>query len=175
MEIKNQKIVDFLADLASKKPAPGGGSASAMAGAMAAGLVIMVCELTKKKEFKKIRRQVRIKLTKLTKLIQEDAEAYLQVIRFKGSQGTVKKAAEVPLETARQSLEVLKMANYVSEYGNQNARSDAFCAIELAAAAIYGALENVRANLPFIKNKKLAQYFRSEIEKILKSDKLKQN
>lgn len=182
-DFKNQRLVDFLSDLASKKPAPGGGSASALAGAMAAALVVMVCELTIGKEkykereadFKKIREEAREKLTELTKLIEEDAKAYNQVVKTKFSQTAIKKAAEVPLETAQNSLEVFKMASYASEYGNQNARSDSFCAIELATAAVYGALENVRINLPYIKNEKLAHYFRSQIEKILKSDKLKQN
>lgn len=175
--IKEQKISDFLTDLASKKPAPGGGSASAMAGAIAAALVVMVCEITigRKKyhlveeSFKKLQKEAQDKLTELTQLIEEDTEAYLQVVKTKGSQAAVKKAAEVPLQTARASLSVLKMASYASEYGNQNCRSDAFCAIELAASAIYGALENVRANLPFIKDKNLTEKMRDAIEEVLQN------
>ena len=165
----------FLKDLASKKPAPGGGSASALAGAMAAALVNKVAILTigkdkyeeVEKEMKKLSDEV-IKLQgELTKLVGEDSQAYMRVIKTKSSQQAIKSAAEVPLETAQKSLAVLKMAVYTSEYGNQNLRSDPFCAIELATAAVYGALENVRANLSFIKDERYLGKLRDEIEHIL--------
>jgi len=165
----------FLKDLSSKKPAPGGGSASALAGAMAVALVNKVCVLTigrakyknVEKEFKQLNQQATKLQKELFKLVDEDKKAYLEVVKTKGSQKAIKKAAEVPLETAQKSLEVLKMACYASENGNQNLRSDAFCAIELATAAVYGALENVRANLPFIKDDKFANELRKKIDKTL--------
>lgn len=166
----------FLTDLASKKPAPGGGSASALAGAMAAGLVNKVCLLTigkdKYKGFEEQFNELKRESTKLQKdllvLVDEDKKAYLEVVKTKGSQKATKKAAEVPLETAKKSLAVLKMAVFASEYGNQNLRSDAFCAVELATAAIYGALENVRANLPYLKDEEYLVKLKDEIEGILK-------
>jgi len=165
----------FLADLASKKPAPGGGSASALAGAMAAGLVNKVCLLTiGKDKYKKVEKQfneLKQESTKLQKdllaLVEEDKKAYLEVVKTKGSQKATKKAAEVPLATAKKSLMVLKMAGYVAEHGNQNLRSDAFCALELATAAVYGALENVRANLPYLKDEADLNQLKEEIDKIL--------
>lgn len=165
----------FLKDLSSKKPAPGGGSASALAGAMATALVNKVCVLTigkekykeVEKEFKQLSHQAVNLQRELTKLADKDAQAYMEVVKTKGGQSAVKKAAEVPLETAQKSLAVLKMAIYVSEYGNQNLRPDAFCAIELATAAVYGALENVRANLPFIKDEKYLEELKERMEEIL--------
>lgn len=179
MRIRERKIGKFLVDLASKKPAPGGGSASALSGAMAAALVVMVGELTvgKKKyqdveeSFQKIISQAKNLQEKLTRLIDEDAQAFLNVIKTKNSPTAIKKAAKVPLKTAQNSLAVLKMAVYASDYGNQNCRSDAFCAIELATAAIYGGLENVQANLPFIKDKKFEKEIMNSIEVLLKSTK----
>lgn len=165
----------FLKDLSSKKPAPGGGSASAVAGAMAAALVNKVCVLTigkekykqVEKEFKQLSKQT-IKLqSELSQLADKDAKAFMEVIKTKGSQATIKKAAEVPLETAQKSLAIFKMAVYVSENGNQSLRSDAFCAIELATAAIYGALENVRVNLPFIKDERFVDELKDKMEEIL--------
>lgn len=165
----------FLKDLASKKPAPGGGSASALAGAMAAALVNKVSILTigrekykdVEKEFKQLSKQA-IKLqSELSKLADKDAKAFMEVIKTKDSQRAIKKAAEIPLETAQKSLAILKMAIYASEHGNQNLRPDAFCAIELATAAIYGALENVRANLPHIKDEKYLGELKDEIEQVL--------
>ncbi len=165
----------FLNDLSSKKPAPGGGSASALAGAMAASLASKVCIFTLgkdkykdvEKQFKELNKQATKLQMELFKLADEDKKAYLKVVKTKGSQEAVQKAAEVPLETAQKSLEVLKMACFVSEHGNQNLRSDAFCAIELATAAVYGALENVRANIPHIENEKYLGELKDKVEKVL--------
>jgi len=185
---QNQKIGAFLTDLASEKPIPGGGSAAALAGALAAALVAKVTTLTigkvgyqpVEKGMKKLNQQA-VKLQKdLLRLADEDAAAYQALVAAKRRktnlrqskreekiQAASQRAAEIPLKTARKSLQVLKMAVYVSEFGNQNLRSDAFSAIELATAAIYGALENVRVNLPEIKEKQVQDDFRDEIEKIL--------
>ncbi|HUV43105.1 MAG TPA: cyclodeaminase/cyclohydrolase family protein [Patescibacteria group bacterium] len=165
----------FLNEVASKKSAPGGGSASALAGALAAALVNKVCLLTigkgKYREVEEQFKQLNKEIVKLQKdlfiLVDKDMRAYQAVVKTKGGQAATKKAAEVPLETAQKSLEVLKRAIYASEYGNQNLRSDAFCAIELATAAVYGALENVRANLPFIKDEKYLVELKNKIDEIL--------
>jgi len=165
----------FLKDLASRKPAPGGGSASALAGAIAAALVNKVAILTigkkKYKEVEKEFKQLNDRATKLQrellKLVDEDTKAFMAVIKTKGGQKAIQKAAQAPLETAQKSLEVLKMAVYASEHGNQNLRSDAFCAIELATAAIYGALENVRVNLPHFEDERLVKDLRDKIEAVL--------
>ncbi len=172
---KDQTIKEFLDSLSSKTPTPGGGSASALAGAMASALVVMVAEFTLGKEkYKDQEEKIRgisdkskVLQMELFGLVDADSEAYEEVVRTKGSQPAVKKAAEVPLTTAQKSLEVLKMAEYVSEFGNQNLRSDAFVAMELAQAAVYGALENVRINLPFIKDEKEAEKLKCEVEKVL--------
>jgi len=172
--IKDQKIKDFLNDLASKKPVPGGGAVSALAGAIAAALVAMVANLTIGKEkyqeveydFKKILAKAEELKEQLTRLADEDCFAYQAVVKTK-SQEAMKTAAEVPLLTAQKALEVLKLASFAAHKGNQNAVSDARCAIELATAAIYGAMENVRINLPYIEDKKFVRQLKSGIKKIL--------
>ena len=105
-------------------------------------------------------------------LADEDALAYKQVIKTKGEQKAVMQAAEVPLQTARKSLSILKMAYYLAKHGNQNLVSDAHVAVELAQAAIFGALENVRVNLPTIKNEKERQRLKNEIDAVV--DKVKE-
>lgn len=175
MKLFDQKIKQFLEELASKKPAPGGGSASALAGAMAAALVHKVALLTigrekykmVEEEFKRLKKQTSKLEGELIRLADEDTKAFMEVIRTKSSQGAIKTAAEIPLETAEKSLDVLKLAVYASECGNQNLRSDAFCAIELATAAVYGALENVRVNLPFIKDERFVEKLQDEMEAVL--------
>ena len=175
MKLAEKKIRVFLDELAGKKAAPGGGSAAALAGAMAASLVVMVAEFTIGKEkykdineeMEKVRNEGMNLKDELLELVDEDTRAYLEVMKTKGGQAATLKAAEVPLSTAQKSLSVLKMAVWASEIGNQNLRSDAFCAIELATAAIYGALENVRVNLPYLKNQKVVNSLKDEIEEIL--------
>lgn len=172
--IKDQKISQFLDDLSSKKPVPGGGSTSAVVGAMGASLVAMVANLTLGKEkyreveedFEQILPRATQLKDQLLQLADEDALAYQAVVKTK-SQEAIKTAAEVPLKVAQQSLEVLRLAVLAAGKGNQNALSDARCAIELSTAAVYGAIENVRINLPFIEDKKFVKNLREEVKKIM--------
>lgn len=188
MEIKNQNIEEFLNDLSSQKPTPGGGAGSALAGAMAAGLIGKVARLTKDNpEVSKIAKKADNFQKQLLELSEKDCQAYDEVVkayrlpkdfghlnhRREAIQEALKQAAEVPMETAKRSLEVLRLASFVASEGNQNAVSDARCAIELATAAIYGALENVRINLSLITDKKLVEDLRDEIDEILAEEKLK--
>lgn len=177
MKIADQEVNQLLVDFAAKKAVPGGGSASALAGAMAAALVEKVAVFTVGKEkYQSVGKEFERIMVKAKKLRQElldlaeaDAEAYQAVVRTENSQKAIEKAAEVPLETARKSLTVLKIANVAVGEGNQNLRSDALCAVELATAAIYGALENVRINLSSIKNEKAKGALQDQIEMILDS------
>ena len=198
MRIKDQKIRQFLDEISSIAPTPGGGAAAALAGAMGAGLVTKVARLTIGKEkykeveeeFQGICKKAAGLMGDLLKLADEDVEAYQAVVtahkeakdfndlnhqseKNEKTQKALKKAAEVPMETVRKSVEVLYLASFVTAKGNQNAVSDARCAIELAIAAIYGALENVRINLTLIKDKKFVESLRNEIDKILSEEKLK--
>ena len=197
MKINDQNISDFLSDLASKKPAPGGGSASALAGAMAAALVTMVARLTLGKDkyqdvedkVAKIEKEADCLVSKLLELADQDEKAYQGVVdayrqvkdyhdtnhdsRSVDSDNTgesviqlaYQEAAAVPMQTARESLKVFKMAGFLVDHGNRNARSDAMVAMELAQAAIYGALENVRINLGYLREKETVDKLKDQIEK----------
>jgi formiminotetrahydrofolate cyclodeaminase len=98
MKLADQKIKQFLEELASKRPAPGGGSASALAGAMAATLVNKVASLTIGKEkykkveeeFKRLNREALKLQEELIKLVDADTEAFMAVMRTKGSQQAIK-------------------------------------------------------------------------------------
>lgn len=170
--LKNQPLAEFLDNLAAKAPVPGGGSAAALAGALAASLVVMVVKLTVGKE--KYRKQEDEMLgigkrserlrRELLDLVDQDAKAYESVVKTKGSPSAVKKAAEVPLRTAEKSLLVLEIAALVTKIGNQNCRSDAVTAGELARAAVAGGLENVRINLPFLKDENLRRKLSAQVK-----------
>lgn len=153
-KIKNQTVEEFLNDLSSKSAAPGGGSVSALAGAMAAALVSMVCRLTigKKKyirvekEMEKILKESERLRSRLLVLAEEDKQAFLNVLKTKYSTDSLKRAAAVPAETAKLSGRVLNLAKRAVVIGNKNAISDAYIAIDLAKLAQRGALLNVKAN-----------------------------
>lgn len=170
MKLVDLKVAEFLEELARGSPSPGGGSASALAGALAAALVAMVADLTLGKEryknveddLKEIARKAACLKTRMMCLVDEDSQAFdtlLAALRLpRGSteakakreleiQRATKRAAEVPLELARRSIEILNLAEVVVQKGNVNAISDAGVAALLGEAAFRGGVYNVRINL----------------------------
>lgn len=158
----------FNEELSSDQPSPGGGTASAAAGAMAASLLIMVCKITaRSKKHEKDRPRLEIlekELEKLrdelTGLAEQDAAAYDGVVsavrRLKEAgtpearsahQTALKHAADVPMKTAAACLEVLRRALPVSRLGVKSASSDTRVAFLLAHAGFEGAAANVMINL----------------------------
>ncbi len=183
MQIKDQKIKDFLNDLSSKKPTPGGGAASALAGATGAALVSKVAILSQKREkageFKKIEKKANQLEKELLRMADEDCQAFERVMkayrikREEKIQEALKEAALLPLRTAEKSVEVVKLASYCTKEGNQKAVSDVRVGIELATSAVYGALENVRINLEEIKDEKFCGEIKDEMEELLGCEDLK--
>jgi formiminotetrahydrofolate cyclodeaminase len=192
IKLIKQNIAMFLDELASNSPAPGGGSVAALAGALAAALSSMVCNLTSQKQgYEAVQDEIHEILKKseqlredLTELIDRDTEAFNEVIAAlkmpkdteeqKAQRKTVlqtafKHAAEVPLETARKSLQVLDVAYIVAQKGNTNSVSDAAVSALMAKSAAHAAILNVRINLGSIKDDQFVQKVRTEIDTILKS------
>lgn len=159
-KIGKQKLEHFLSDLSSKKPTPGGGAAAGFSGAMAAGLVEMVVELTvTKKGYKKVWKRAKSlgkkaeRLQKeLLRLSDEDIRAYDAVVASLKTKNktrvkqALKRAADVPNRIARASGKVSSLAKEAAKIGNKNAYSDARTAVYLASAARLSALENVKIN-----------------------------
>lgn len=164
-------VAGFIGELASDRPAPGGGSASALAGAMAAALVKMVVELTTGRpgaadaedELREVGLAAAGFQSELLQLIDIDATAYDSVIaarrlpretdrerdlRRVQIDAAVREATRSPLTIADRADQVLKLAERVAPIGNRNAISDVGVAGVLAATAIRGAALNVRINLP---------------------------
>lgn len=159
-KIGTQRIDKFLAELSSKKPTPGGGAVAALSGAMAAGLIRMVADLTVgKKGYEKVwkkAKEIGIRAKKLEKelltLGDKDIATYNSVIlAFKSKNKTrirkaLQKASEIPSRVAQKSGGVSKLALEVAKIGNKNALSDAKTAVYLAKAARRSAFENVKIN-----------------------------
>jgi formiminotetrahydrofolate cyclodeaminase len=168
-------VDELVARLASDAPVPGGGSASALAGSLAAALVHMVVELTAGRSeaagdeaaLVEIRVAAASLRSELTRLVDADAVAYASVMaarrlprdsdlereaRRVQLEAAIREATRAPLATARHASDVLELAERMAPIGNRNAVSDIGVAALLAAAAIRGAILNVRINLPFVTN-----------------------
>lgn len=158
-KIKNQKISDFESCLSSKSPTPGGGAVAALSASLAAGLCEMVINLTKEDTGIKIKR-VEILRERLLELADEDVKAFNAVMASyreknkKEIEKAFKGATIIPLETARLSEEIKKFAYILTKRGNKNTYSDAKTAYYLSDAARKSAIENVKINLKYIKDKK---------------------
>lgn len=176
-------LKNFLDEVASKKPVPGGGSVSALAGALAASLLSMVANLTlANKKYAKVHSQISKTLketekirTRLYELIEEDSLAYQAVVEaYKtGKKGLIqrslKQAATKPLEIAETATLLLPHLKVLQTKGNKNAISDCGVALHMLKTAVLGAILNVEINLKYINDKK----FVSRIKKILSSKKFR--
>lgn len=179
MGLKSRKaLASFCRELASDTPSPGGGTASAAAGAMGASLLAMVCGITAKSKkhakdapaLRRLERRLRKLGDDLVVLAARDAEAYDKVViafrkrRQKESpetEGGVEKslvnAAEVPMRTAKACIEVLELSKTVVRLGSKSASSDIGVAVLLASAGFNGAAMNVQINLEGLKEQKRAR------------------
>jgi glutamate formiminotransferase/formiminotetrahydrofolate cyclodeaminase len=180
---------NYLAAVADGTPTPGGGSASALAGALGAALVSMVCRLTLGRakfaaaEYdERLSEAIQAALTEaqslqreLTDLSEEDSTAYDEVCvalkQPKGSAGREEAlqaalchATEVPLRVAERALRVLELTSVSVARGNPRAASDAGVAALMAHAAVQGAAMNVRTNLPGLRDAELAARYRERVE-----------
>ena len=185
----DKSVREFVKELASDSAAPGGGSASALAGCLGAALTKMVCNLSLDEtkfgavlpEIQAIQTQAADLLAKLTRAVDEDAAAFNEVMaayklpkatedektaRLALIQQSMKKAALLPLSVAGDCLEVLKLAGRILPIGNANAASDAAVSGLMAYAALQGAIYNVKINLGSIKDADFCQDTRQKIAAI---------
>ncbi len=185
MKFAHMSFDAFIQELASESPAPGGGSAAAMAGAMAAALCGMVSRLTVGKEkyreawaeMEDMKRQADALAARLQDLADEDTEAFRAVMtarrlpkgtdveraaRERAIQEAVLRSAEAPLETLKAARAVARLAVVAVERGNPNCVTDAGSAAQMAKTAAMAAAYNVRVNLPGIKDAVLRGRIASE-------------
>ena len=164
-------IKEFLAETASNAPVPGGGSISALNGAIATALTEMVANLTiGKKKYADVEGQMTeaaLIRERLIRDIDRDSEAYDRVFaafklpketeeqiveRAQAIEDATKEAAIVPMQVAEEIASVMETVIYVAHKGNRNAVTDACVAMMTARTCVLGALLNVRINLASIKD-----------------------
>jgi len=175
MKLIDSKVSEYLDILKSGAPAPGGGAASALAGAQGMALVIMVCGLTigrdKFSEFQGACAEAKEKaeglLKALLKAVDDDSDAYDLVFnsyklpkdaeeeklkRSAAIQDGMIKATEVPLSVMNSAYEGLKIISGLKGKTNPTAESDIAVGAMNLIACVRGAWLNVESNLPGLKD-----------------------
>ena len=184
--IINMSLDNFLEELSSSSPTPGGGSVSALGACIAAGLFEMVIRISYKnieedmKQYKEI-------LTPLKeaakKLIDEDSSAFDQVmkayalpksndeekkIRRDAIQESLKLAAKAPLETSKICIALMRLTAEITVLSKESCVSDAAVGYNFAQAGFKGAIHNVVINLSSIKDEDFVNSTKKEIEELEK-------
>lgn len=179
----------WLDELAGGAPVPGGGSAAALAGALAAALVAMVARLTigrkayagagVQQRVAEILAEAEALRAQLRRLVDDDAAAYAKVSaayrlpkddprRTRAADEALVGAAQTPLAMARGAARLLALAREIGTIGNRNAHSDALVAAALARAALDGATENVRVNVQSLSEPGLGRSLLDEAEGLVR-------
>lgn len=190
MNLTKLSIEEFLQEVDSKSPAPGGGSVSALSSSLGVSLGRMVGHLTfGKKKFNELDLKLQKEMEKnfeelqklgekLLKLIDRDTDNFnLLMGAFKLPKDTeeeIKKRNEeierttleatyTPLEIGMLSAEVLEKLKIFVKYGNKNAITDVGVACLLCEAGGKGAILNVKINLPSINNMEIVEKIKKQI------------
>ena len=190
MKLAELKTAEFVDLLASDAPAPGGGSAAALEGALGAALTAMVCGLTvgKKKyaEFQELAEEAQKKATDLkvrfVDVMDRDTEAFNVVsaafgmpkatdeekaARSAAIQEGLKGCTKTPFEMMELAVETLELTASILGKSNDSAASDLGVSALSLRAAIQGAWLNVLINIGSLKNKELAEDYRAKGEALL--------
>ena len=195
MKLVEMKVNEYLDVLKSDAPAPGGGSASALAAAQGVALVSMVCDLTlgkeKYAEYQDVcgeaKAQAEDLYGKLVAAIDKDTEAFnLVSAAFKMPKGTDEEkaarskaiadgtlvATEVPFETMMLCAEGLKVTEMIVGKSNPNAASDLGVEALNLLSRVKGAWLNVLINLPGVKDEALKAKFMTGKKTIIEAEAL---
>jgi formiminotetrahydrofolate cyclodeaminase len=190
VKLTEKSVTNFLDELASKAPAPGGGSVASLGGALGAALVSMVCNLTLgKKGYEDVQDDIEDLLSQsealrkeLTDLLEADVAAYTgysvaakmprdtdqqKAERAKAMQEALKVATDVPLRIAGAAVKVMDLCMPAAEKGNKWAVSDAGVAVLMAEAALRSAALNVLINLGSLKDADFAADRKAKLDSLL--------
>lgn len=185
----NDTLETIYKELASESPAPGGGSASALSGFIACGLINMLVLLNPGADSTDIQKGDTENFARLfTDLAEKDAQAYLAVagaykmpknndeeksIRISAIQSALINAAKVPVETATLSVKLLDLLINLGIRLKRSMASDFGVAFILLQTCFMGAMMNVRINLPGIKDVIISKEIINESQILLDEWKIK--
>lgn len=182
-------LQDFLESLGSSAPAPGGGAASALTGAIAAALAEMVAQLTVgKPKYSTVDAQMRAGIEQLRRarsellaLLSDDEAAFAAVssayrlpktsaeqvaTREAAIQSALRLAMQPPLAMMRRVCDALELASEMAASGNGTVVSDAGCSALLGEAAVRSAGLNVLANVVLLQDAAVANEARATVEQL---------
>jgi len=185
-------VTKFLDELASKSPAPGGGSVAALSAAIGSALTSMVCHLTiGKKKYQDVEAELASVLQKseelrqtFTALVEQDTDAFNKVmeafglpkenedqkaLRSAAIQGATKEAALVPLRSMKHIIDALALAKVAADKGNINSASDAGVSALMLQAGCEGAALNVQINLNGITDAEFVGWHTDEVTSLLRT------
>ncbi|KMZ53365.1 cyclodeaminase/cyclohydrolase family protein [Dorea sp. D27] len=189
------KTTEFLEALSSSAPVPGGGGASAAAGALGAALGMMVASLTAGKkryadveaEVTEVRDRLEMLRNRLVKLTDKDAQAFEPLSRAYGMPKETEEQKEkkaqvleqalydasiVPLEIMETVTEVIRLLGVLGEKGSRIALSDVGVGILFAQAALEGASLNVFINTKLMKDRKRAEELNETADALIREERL---
>ena len=188
----SKSLSQFLDELASNAPVPGGGSTAALTGALAAALVSMVGNLTLgKKRYANVQEEMEGLLARsealrhqLSQLLEADIRVYgilskayklprttdeQKAARTVAIQAALREAEAVPMQIAEACVEVLDLCTPLAEKGNRLAVSDAGVAALLAEAGLRSGALNVLINLAYIKDEEFVRRESAKLDGLLES------
>jgi len=187
MKFIDKMVTELLADFRAPEPVPGGGSASALAGALGASLLAMVAALPKSRattaedtaRLTAAARRCTELSNELAGLVDRDSEAYALVMnaykrpkttdeekaaRSAAIQEGFRAAIEAPLDVMRACAAAAEQGVVVASLGLHSAASDVMVGFELLGAALRGAKMNVEINLDSVKDAEYCDRIRGEVE-----------
>jgi formiminotetrahydrofolate cyclodeaminase len=189
MRLTDRTLRDVLDALRSPEPTPGGGSASALAGAMGASLLAMVARLARPatgiaaevEELETAGARCEEIANRLTDFVDADSDAYDQVVsayrmpkgtdeektrRSERIQAALRLATDAPLGVMMACSEAIGHADPIARFGNRNASSDVLVGLELLGAGLRGAGFNVEINLGSLKDTSYVERVRRDASRL---------
>lgn len=198
--LQNLTVKDFIEELGSKSPAPGGGSIAALSASLASALASMVFNLTiGKKDYMEYDESLKGTIDESLKsvdsckedfleLMEKDTNAFLalmdafkmpkntdeeiQARKAKIAEGN-KQSLDIPLEVAEKAYKLYDYINVAVKYGNKNAISDAGVAASLVETAVEGAVLNVKINILGLKDEVHKKELKDKCNTLLQNSKKK--
>lgn len=194
MLFKDYKIEDFLNELSSDAPSPGGGSTAALVLALSAGLNSMVYSLTigkkvyedlkddEKEKMLILQEEAKKIIIEAQEFMEKDREDFLALMNSyklpKNNDEEIKlrkdkikdftiKAMETPLQLAEKCIKFYDNIEFAIRYGNKNLISDAGVALSLLHSAIESAIINVKVNLNFLREEEFVSNIEEKCTDIL--------
>lgn len=188
--MKEWTIEQFLSELASKAPVPGGGGAAALGGAVGCALGGMVGNLTiGKKKYADVEERVLQLLSEtdrlqqeLLYLMEEDARVFEPLSRAYGMPKTteaeraakehvmeaaLKDASLVPLQIMETAGQMLDTLEELARIGSRLAVSDVGVGVQLCRSAVMGASMNIFINTKMMKDRDLADRLTTRAEQLI--------